>query len=357
MTHAAEQTIDENKLNEFMGKMVGDLGAAISSSLVVTGQKLGLYTTLAEDGPMCENGLAKFTGTTPRYILEWASNQAASGYISYDPEEKQFYMTPEQKAVFADEESPFYMGGGFYSIASVFADEPKITEAFKTGEGVNWGDHDSCLFCGVAKFFKPTYKANLLQSWIPALDGVQEKLERGAKVADVGCGYGHSTLIMAEAFPNSQFYGYDFHAPSIEKAKELAWEKGIDNVTFEVAKAKDFPGENYDLVTFFDCLHDMGDPAGASQHVFSKLADNGTWMIVEPFAHDCLEDNLNPVGRVYYAFSTTVCTPSSLSQEVGRGLGAQAGEKQLREVVTSGGFTQFRRAAETPFNLILEARR
>jgi ubiquinone/menaquinone biosynthesis C-methylase UbiE len=353
----AEQTIDETKLREFMGKMVGDLGAGISSSLVVTGQKLGLYQKLAEHGPLTAHQLADITNTTPRYILEWASNQAASGYIHYDPEQNVFSLTPEQAAVFADEESPFFMGGGFYSIASVFADEPKIREAFQTGEGVSWSDHDSCLFCGVAKFFKPTYKANLLQSWIPALDGVQEKLERGAQVADVGCGYGHSTLIMAEAFPNSQFYGFDFHAPSIEKARQLAEEKGITNVKFETAKAKDFPGKSYDLVTFFDCLHDMGDPAGASKHVHSKLAKDGTWMIVEPFAHDALEHNLNPVGRVYYAFSTTVCTPSSLSQEVGAALGAQAGEKKLREVVTSGGFTRFRRAAETPFNLVLESRR
>ena len=337
----AEQMIDETKLQEFMGKMVGDLGAGISSALVVTGQNLGLYQILEKQGPLTADQLADLSGTAPRYILEWASNQAASGYIQYDPENNTFFLTPEQAAVFADEESPFFMAGGFYSIASVFADEPKIREAFKTGEGVSWGNHDSCLFCGVAKFFKPTYKANLLQSWIPSLDGVQEKLEQGAKVADVGCGFGHSTLIMAEAFPNSHFYGFDFHAPSIEKAQTLAQEKKLSNVTFEVSKAKEFPGENYDLVTFFDCLHDMGDPAGASQHVYSKLAEDGTWMIVEPFAHDTLEKNLNPVGRVYFAFSTTVCTPSSLSQEVGAALGAQAGEKKLREVVTSGGFTQF----------------
>lgn len=357
MTALAEQTLNEETLQQFMGKMVGDLGAGISSALVLIGQNLGLYTALAEHGPLTADELAHRTETTSRYILEWASNQAASGYIEYDPEGKKFYMTPEQAVVFADEESPFFMGGGFYSIASVFADEPKIREAFKTGGGVSWGNHDSCLFCGVAKFFKPTYKANLLQSWIPALKGVQAKLEQGGTVADVGCGHGHSTLIMAEAFPNSQFYGFDFHAPSIEKAQELATEKGLTNVTFEIAKAKDFPGEKYDLVTFFDCLHDMGDPAGAARHVHSRLADDGAWMIVEPFAHDTLEENLNPVGRVYYAFSTTVCTPSSLSQEVGLGLGAQAGEKRLKEVVTSGGFTQFRRATETPFNLILEARR
>lgn len=354
---AAEQAIDENKLNEFMGKMVGDLGAGISGALVITGQNLGLYQTLAEQGPLTSDQLAERTGTAPRYILEWASCQAASGYIQYDSGNNTFFLTPEQAAVFANEDSPFYMAGGFFSLASVYADEPKIREAFKTGEGMSWGAHDSCLFCGTAKFFKPTYKANLLQTWIPALDGVQEKLVKGAQVADVGCGYGHSTLIMAEAYPNSQFHGFDFHAPSIEKAKSLAKEKGVSNITYKVAKAKDFPGENYDLVTFFDCLHDMGDPAGASKYVHSKLAEDGSWMIVEPFAHDTLEENLNPVGRVYFGFSTAVCTPSSLSQEVGAALGAQAGEKKLREAVTSGGFTQFRRAMETPFNLILEAKR
>lgn len=350
------QEIDENKLQDFMGKMVGDLGAATSSVLVLIGQRLGLYKALAEHGPLSAEDLAKETGTAPRYILEWASNQAASGYVEYDPTTKQFYQTPEQVAVFADEESSCYLGGGFYSIASMFSDEPKITEAFRTGKGVSWGSHDSCLFCGVAKFFKATYKGNLIQSWIPALNGVQDKLEKGAKVADVGCGFGHSTLLLAETYPDSHFYGFDFHEPSIEHAKQLAKENGLKNVTFQTAKAKDFPGEAYDLVTFFDCLHDMGDPAGAAKHVYSKLSKDGTWMIVEPFAHDTLEQNLNPVGRVYYSFSATVCTPSSLSQEVGLALGAQAGEKKLREVVTSGGFTQFRRAAETPFNMVLEAR-
>jgi ubiquinone/menaquinone biosynthesis C-methylase UbiE len=351
------QTIDENQMQEFMGKMVGDLGAATSSVLVLIGRRLGLYKARAENGPLSAHELAKITETTPRYILEWASNQAASGYVEYDPATERFYQTPEQIAVFADEESSFYLGGGFDSIASMFSDEPKITEAFRTGKGVSWGAHDSCLFCGVAKFFKPTYKANLIQSWIPALDDVQKKLRKGAKVADVGCGFGHSTLLMAQTFPDSHFYGFDFHEPSIKHAKQLAKENEIENVTFETAKAKDFPGKSYDLVTFFDCLHDMGDPAGAAKHVYSKLAKDGTWMIVEPFAHDTLEENLNPVGRVYFSFSATVCTPSSLSQEVGLALGAQAGEKKLREVVTSGGFTRFRRATETPFNMVLEARR
>ncbi len=350
-------SLDEIKMHEFMGKMVGDLGAATSSVLVLIGQKLGLYQVLAEQGPMTADALAKKTGTHARYVLEWASNQAASGYIEYHEEDHTFSQTPEQAAVFANEESPFFLGGGYDSLVSMFADQPRFTDVFRTGKGISWGEHDSCLFCGVAKFFKPTYKAHLLQSWIPALEGVQGKLEKGARVADVGCGHGHSTLLMAERFPESTFYGFDFHAPSIDEANKLAKEKGLINVQFKTAKAKEFPGESYDLVTFFDCLHDMGDPAGAAKHVYSKLSEDGTWMIVEPFSHDSLKENLNPVGRVYFAFSTTVCTPSSLSQEVGSALGAQAGEKKLREVVTSGGFTRFRRSSETPFNLVLEARR
>ncbi len=354
---ASNLNVDETKLQELMFGIVGDLGAASSAVLVVIGQKLGLYQALAEHGPCKADELAQHTKTAPRYILEWASSQAASGYLNYNPENKTFYLSPEQSTVFADEESPFFMGGGFHSIASLYHDESKVTDAFRTGEGVSWGNHDSELFCGVAKFFKPTYKGHLLQDWIPALEGVEDKLKVGIQVADVGCGYGISTIMLAEAFPNSRFFGYDFHEPSIDQAKKLADEKGIKNVSFEVAKAKEFGGGPYGLVTFFDCLHDMGDPAGASKHVFDRLDPDGTWMIVEPFAHDNLEENLNPIGRVYYSFSTTVCTPSSLSQEVALGLGAQAGEKRLREVVESGGFSQIRRATETPFNMVLEARR
>jgi SAM-dependent methyltransferase len=265
-------------------------------------------------------------------------------------------MTPEQATVFADEDSPVFMMGGFYATAAVFVDEPKITEVFRTGEGVAWGDHSQCLFCGTEKFFRPGYQAHLTSEWIPALDGVEEKLQRGAKVADVGCGHGVSTTIMAQAYPNSQFAGYDFHEPSIIRAREVAEEAGVDNLSFDVATAKSYPGEDYDLVAFFDCLHDMGDPVGAAAHVRQTLKDDGTMLILEPFAYDEFKDNLNPVGRLYYAFSTAVCTPASLNQEVGLALGAQAGEKRLREVVTSGGFTRFRRATETPFNLVLEAR-
>ena len=347
---------NEEKLHEFMGKMVGDLGAAISGALVVVGDRLGLYKKLAADGPLDSGALAERTGTNERYVREWLSNQAASGYIEYDAARGTFHMTPEQSACFAEDTSPALLTGGFYSIASVYNDEPELTEAFRSGNGIPWGEHHSCLFCGTAKFFKPGYEANLVQTWLPALDGVKDKLERGAKVADVGCGYGLSTVIMAEAFPESTFVGFDIHESSVDAARELARERGLTNVRFEIAAAKEYPGNDYDLVTFFDCLHDMGDPEGAAVHVRSTLATDGTWMIVEPFANDRLEDNLNPIGRVYYGFSTSVCTPASRSQEVGLALGAQAGEARLRNVIAAGGFTRFRRAIETPLNMVLEVR-
>jgi len=349
--------INEEKLHNYLNKMVGDLGAAASGSLVVVGERLGLYKSIAKNQPVTAAALAEDTGTNERYIREWLSAQAASGYVDYDAESNTFSMTPEQKAVFADENSPFLMTGGYFAIASMYTDEPMLTAAFTTGEGIGWGEHHGCLFCGAAKFFRPSYKANLVSNWIPSLEGnVTDKLKKGAKAADVGCGHGISTILMAEAFPNSTFVGYDFHESSIAEARKNAEKAGITNVTFEVATSKDFPGENYDLVTFFDCLHDMGDPVGAAAHVKQSLAKDGTWMIVEPAAGDNLADNINPIGRVYYAFSTAICTPSSLSQEVGAALGAQAGEARLRDVVTSGGFGSFRRASETPFNLVLEAR-
>ena len=348
--------VDEGKLNELLGKMVGDLGAAVSGALVVVGDRLGLYEALAETGPATSAQLAERTGTTERYVREWLAAQAASGYVEYDAGEQKFEMTPEQVAVFADKASPALMTGGYYCVAAGYIDEPKVTEAFRTGEGIPWGDHHPNQFCGGEMFFKPLYIANLLSSWIPALEGVQEKLARGGKVADVGCGHGVSTRIMAKAFPNSTFVGFDVHEPSIEVARATGREEGLDNLEFEVATAKNFPGSGYDMVAFFDCLHDMGDPVGASEHVLQSLDSDGTWLIVEPFAHDTLEENLNPVGRLYYPFSVLLCTPSSLSQEVGLALGGQAGEKRLHEVVTTAGFTRFRRATETPFNLILEAR-
>lgn len=348
--------IDETKLNELLSKMVGDMGAAAVAPLVILGDKLGLYKALASGGPLTTEELSEQTGTTERYVREWCAAQAGSGYIEYDPESQAFGMSPEQQAVFADGDSPACMTGGYYAISSLFTDEPKISHAFKSGEGVAWGDHAECLFCGTEKFFRPGYMANLVADWLPALEGVADKLQRGAKIADVGCGHGASTLVMGKAFPNSTFTGFDFHEASIQHANAHAREMGLKNVKFEVAAAKHFPGQDYDLVAFFDCLHDMGDPVGAAAHALQALKPDGTMMLVEPFAHDSLEDNLNPVGRMYYCFSTMVCTPSSISQEVGLALGAQAGEKRLQEVAMEGGFTRFRRATETPFNLVLEAR-
>jgi len=351
-------TLDPQKLNEFVGKMVGDLGAAMSAALVVLGDRLGLYKHLAAAGPSTPAALAERSGMTERYIREWLAAQAAAGYVGYDAGAETYALSPEQAMVFAEEGGPAFMAGAFEILAAMFRDEPKVAEAFRSGKGVGWHEHDACLFRGTERFFRPGYAANLVPSWIPALDGVQQKLERGARVADVGCGHGSSTVVLAKAFPNSRLFGFDYHGPSIERARQAAAEAGVaDRVEFAVAKAKEFPGSGYDLVAFFDCLHDMGDPVGAARHVHETLDPDGTWLIVEPFAHDRIEDNLNPVGRVYYAASTLVCTPASLSQEVGLGLGAHAGEARLKEVATAGGFTRFRRATETPFNLVLEARR
>ncbi len=348
--------LDEEKLHELLGKVVTEMGAAANGPLILLGDKLGLFESLALNGPMNSTELADETNTAERYVREWLSAQAASGYITYNSSANNFSMTPEQAAVFGVKNSPVFMTGAFYAITSVYNDTPKIESAFKTGEGVAWGDHNTCLFCGTEKFFSPSYESNLVSQWIPSLSGVEEKLQKGAKVADIGCGHAASTIIMAKAFPNSTFIGYDYHDKSIEQAKNRAAEAGVENVSFEVSTAKEFAGTDYDLVTFFDCLHDMGDPVGAMAHVKEVLKPDGSCMIVEPFAMDNLEDNLNPVGRAFYAFSTSICTPCSLNQEVGLALGAQAGEKRLKEVVTSAGFPSFRRATETPFNLILEAR-
>jgi 2-polyprenyl-3-methyl-5-hydroxy-6-metoxy-1,4-benzoquinol methylase len=324
--------------------------------MVLIGERLGLFKALAEGGPATSDELAKRTGTSERYVREWLAAQAAAGYIEYSKATRRFSMTPEQAMALADENSPVYIAAAFDVIKSGYIDEPKVTNAFKTGQGVGWHEHHECLFRGVERFFRSGYQAHLVQEWIPALDGVAAKLKRGARVADVGCGHGASTLLMAKAFPGSTFVGFDYHKESIERARKAAAEAGIANATFEVAKAKDFPGRDYDLVACFDALHDMGDPKGAAAHIRKALKPDGTFMLVEPFAHDDLADNLNPVGRVYYSGSTMICTPASLAQEVGLGLGAQAGETRLREVVTSAGFTCCRRAPETPFNLILEAR-
>jgi SAM-dependent methyltransferase len=348
--------IDMDKLNGFVGRFVGDLGAAVHAGMVVIGEKLGLYKALAVE-PMTSNELSAKTSTDERYVREWLASQAAGGYITYDDTTRKFSLTEEQAFTLANEDSPAYLPGAFELALGSLAAVPRIAESFRSGAGMGWHEHEDGVFHGCEKFFRPGYAANLVSSWIPALDGVQQKLESGSRVADVGCGKGASTVLMAKAFPNSRFFGFDYHDQSIEGARDSAKRQGVvDRVTFEVAKAKEFPGKDYDFVAVFDCLHDMGDPVGASKHVLKSLREDGTWMIVEPFANDELKDNLNPVGRVYYSFSTLLCTPCSRSQEVGLCLGAQSGEARIRHVVTSAGFTRFRRATETPFNIVYEAR-
>ena len=352
-----EGNMDEAKLHQFVGQMLNDLGGAVSVALVRMGDALGLYKSLHQKGPMTVKELAAEVGVNERYLREWASHHAASNYLSYDPATQKFTLPPEQAMVFAIDDSPVNMIGAFDSMIAFTGNQDKVQPAFKHGGGVAWGDQSTCLFCAVARFFRPGYQNHLVSEWLPALEGVVAKLERGARVADVGCGHGISTMLMAKAFPNSEFIGYDFHPSSIEAAKAHAAENGISsNTQFEVATAKDYPGKDFDLVAFFDCLHDMGDPAGAAAHVRQSLKPDGSWMIVEPMAGDRLEDNLNPIGRLYYGASTMVCVPTSLAQEVGAALGAQAGEAKLREVISAGGFSNVRRATETPFNMILEAR-
>jgi SAM-dependent methyltransferase len=349
--------IDGAKLEAFVFRAVDEVGATLNAALVVMGDKLGLYRALAGAGPLTPQELADRTDTAERYVREWLNNQAAGGYVEYDPETGRYLLPPEQAMALTDENSPAYIPGFFQIAIGSVLDSPRITEVVRTGEGIGWGDHVHDVHEGCERFFRPGYNANLIGSWLPALDGVVEKLERGAKVADVGCGHGASTILLAQAFPNSTFVGSDYHDGSIETARQRAEEAGVaDRVTFEVAPAAGFSGTGYDLVTMFDCLHDMGDPTGAARHVRETLAADGTWMIVEPAAGDRVEDNLNPVGRAYYGFSTLLCTPASLSQEVGLALGAQAGEARIRDVVTGGGLTRFRRASETPFNMVFEAR-
>ncbi|HTP69189.1 MAG TPA: methyltransferase domain-containing protein [Dongiaceae bacterium] len=348
--------VDMNQLNTFLGQFVGDLGAAVHTGMVVIGEKLNLYKALAS-GPMTSSELAAKTHTDERYLREWLASQAAGGYITYDDATKKFSLNEVQQMTLADDNSPAYLPGAFQLALGSLAAVPRITESFRTGAGMGWHEHDDAVFHGCEKFFRPGYAANLVSSWIPSLKDVQEKLESGARMADVGCGKGASTILLAKAYPKSKFYGFDYHDKSIEAARETAKKEGVaDRVTFEVAKAKEFPGKGYDFVAVFDCLHDMGDPVGAAAHVRKSLHSDGTWMIVEPFAHDELKDNLNPVGRMMYSFSTLLCTPCSRSQEVGLCLGAQSGEKKIRDVITSAGFSRFRRATETPFNIVYEAR-
>lgn len=356
MSTAQAPALDMDKLNAFIGKFVTDLGAAVHSGMVVIGEKLGLYKALA-NGPLSSAELAAKTQTDERYVREWLASQAAGGYVTYNEATNKFSLSQEQAFTLANEDSPAYLPGAFELALGSLAAVPRIADSFRTGAGMGWGEHVDGVFHGCEKFFRPGYAANLVSAWIPALHDVKDKLEAGARVADVGCGKGASTLLMAQAFPKSKFFGFDYHDKSIEGARESARKAGVtDRISFEVSGANGYPGQNYDLVTVFDCLHDMGDPIGAAKHVRQSLSKDGTWMIVEPYANDQLKDNLNPVGRVYYSFSTLLCTPCSRSQEVGLCLGAQAGEKRIRDVVTAAGFTRFRRAAETPFNIVYEAR-
>lgn len=347
--------INEEKLNVFLGKAVGDLGAAFSAVLVKLGDELGLYKALAKES-LTPVDLATRTGTNPRYIREWLGNQAAGGYVDYDAASGTYRLNDEQAACLADPAGPVDLAGAYDIALALFHTYPRVRDNFRSGEGMEWGEHHPCLFHGVERFFRGGYHAHLLDTWLPALDGVVDKLARGGEAADVGCGHGASTILMAKAFPASQFIGYDYHAPSIDTARERAKSAGVNNVSFEQADASDYQGKDFDLIAFFDCLHDMANPQGAARHARESLKADGTCMVVEPFAGDTQSENLNPVARVYYAASSMICVPVSLARH-GPALGAQAGEARLREVIVdAGGFSHMRRAAQTPFNLVLEAR-
>ena len=346
--------INEDKLNAFLGQVIGELGATVNAGLIVIGDKLGLYRAMAESGPVTSKQLADKTGTSERYVREWLNAQAAGGFVTYDAGTQHYELPAEQALALANEDSPAFVCGAFELATATLRAGAEIQAAFKSGAGFGWHEHDTGVATGCERFFRPGYNANLVSAWLPALEGVEAKLRVGAKVADVGCGLGASTRLMAEAYPRSKFTGFDYDAESIELAKGKS--KALQNARFEVVDAASYPGTGYDLITMFDCLHDMGDPIGSAKHVRQALAPDGTWLIVEPAAGDNVEQNLNPVGRAYYSFSTFLCTPNSLSQDVGLALGAQAGEAKIRDVVTAGGFTRFRRVAETPFNIVYEAR-
>ena len=348
--------LDQGRLEQTLGQLVVDMGAAMNGALVLIGVDLGLWRALDESGPTTSEQLAARTGIRERYLREWLSAQVASGYLNYDPDAGTVTLSPEHAMALAREDSPVYLAGGFHLISSVYKDRPRITERIRSGDGFGWHEHDPELFVGTEQFFRPGYRANLVDVWLPALAGVVDRLRSGATVADIGCGHGVSTTILAQAFPESTVYGFDYHDASVARARELAAQEGIGNVSFEIASAADFPGHDYDLICYFDCLHDMGDPVGALRHARERLAGDGAVMLVQPYAHDSLAENLNPVGRMYYAASTVLCTPSSLAQPVALGLGARAGERRLAEVAAEAGFGSFRRATETPFNLVLEAR-
>jgi SAM-dependent methyltransferase len=350
-------TVDETKLNEFIGKAVSEWGAAYGVLLTFLGDRLGLFKAMAGAGELTPEELAKKTGTHPRMVREWLAAQAAGGFVIYNPATGTYILPDEHALALTNENSPAYIAGEYQVLMGLFKDEEKIIDAFRTGKGLGWGDHHHYLFEGTERLFKPGYVANLTTSWIPALEGVEEKLRKGgAKIADVGCGHGVSTILMAKAYPNSEVLGFDYHRPSIERARKEAEKEGLKNISFEVAGATDYPGDDYDLVTFFDCFHDMGNPSGAAKHVLQTLKKkNGIWMLVEPFANDKLEDNFNPIGRTFYGGSTVACVPASLNEN-GPAVGAQAGEERIKEMVTGAGFSNFRRAAQTPFNLVFEAK-
>ena len=356
MKDSPASPIDEQALNELLGRAITDVGATSLATLTIVGDRLGLYRALAAGGAITSAELARRTGTHERYVREWLNAHAASGYMNYLADSGRYKLTAEQAMLFADENSPANMLGGFQIALAAGRIVDKLTDAFRTGDGIGWHEHDHGVFEGCARFYRPSYIANIVQNWIPALDGVKARLEAGIRVADIGCGHGTSTLIMAQAYPNSRFVGFDYHQASIDAANKAARESGASNCRFEVGGAQDYPGHSYDLVTVFDALHDMGDPVGCARHVLSTLAPNGTWMIVEPYAGDRIEENLNPLGRAFYAGSTLMCTPCSLSQKGALGLGAQAGEARLRSVITEAGFRHFRRAVTSPVNLVLEAR-
>ncbi|HYB18919.1 MAG TPA: class I SAM-dependent methyltransferase [Streptosporangiaceae bacterium] len=348
--------VDMDKLHEFLGRFVADLGATFAAGNVVIGHRLGLYQALAA-GPARAGELAERTGTSPRYITEWLRGQAAGGYVEYDPATEAYSMTEEQAFALANPDGGVYVPGAFVLALGTLKAESRISEAFRTGAGMGWHEHDEGVFLGCEQFFRPGYIANLIPSWIPALEGVADKLRAGATVADIGCGLGASTILLAQQYPNSRFTGSDYHDQSIEIARKRAADAGVaDRVRFEVASAAGFSGTGYDLAATFDCLHDMGDPVAAARHIRQVLKPDGTWLVVEPYAADKVAGNLNPVGRVYYNASTQLCVPNALSQPGGYALGAQAGQAAIQQVVTDAGFTRFRQAAETPFNLVYEVR-
>jgi ubiquinone/menaquinone biosynthesis C-methylase UbiE len=356
-TEDIAMAIEEHKLNELIGRVVGDLSSGYGGVMVSIGNKLGLYKAMAGAGPLSSQELAKRSGCTERYVREWLNSQAAGGYVVYHAASGTYELTPEQAFVLADDTSPVFIPSAWQVVASMWFDEGKALNAFKTGQGVSWGDHDERLYCGVAAFYRNAYRGSLVKEWLPALDGVVGKLQAGAKVADIGCGHGHSTVLMAQAFPQSRFWGFDVHAQSIETAREEAKAAGVaDRVTFEVADAAGYAAAGYDLICFFDCLHDMGRPVAAAAHAAKALAKDGTVMLIEPFANDRVEDNINPVGRLYYAASTTLCCAHAISENGTHVLGAQAGARRLHQVFEKAGFQRFRQATQTPFNLIIEAR-